>query len=144
MFAPCFDAVGQHLHQFDRIVPRQAGVGDALAVLQLGRVVLACGELLRPAVQMALGHDAENAALSSSQLRGDVARYVELTHVLLGAVGVRTVDHQAAVELGLFECGAGLAHAGGVVVRRLAAAQNDVGVFIATGLHDGHLTVLVH
>ena len=38
--------IAQHLQHGERVVPADAGVGDALAIGQLGRVVLAGAELL--------------------------------------------------------------------------------------------------
>jgi hypothetical protein len=54
------------------------------------------------------------------------------------------VHHQRGGQLGGLQVLAGGGHAGGVVVGRLAAAQDDVAVLVAVGLHDGHLAVLVH
>src|SRR6218665_1209075 len=82
----------QHLQHLDRIVPAEAGVGDALAVRELGRIVLAGAELLRAVDQMALDHDAEDLLAAGLDLRGDVACHVELALVLLSAVCMRAID----------------------------------------------------
>ena len=47
-------------------------------------------------------------------------------------------------ELRLGELGAGAGDARRVVVRALAAAQDDVAVVVAARLHDRHLPGLVH
>ena len=73
----------EHVH---RVVPVDAGVGDALAVVQLRRVVLARGELLRAAVQVALHHHPKHAAGARCDLRGDVTRHFHLLFMLLAAV----------------------------------------------------------
>src|SRR6478736_4548011 len=44
-----------------RVIPADAGVGDALAVDELRRVILAGGESLRAFEEMAFDHDAEDA-----------------------------------------------------------------------------------
>ena len=75
---------------------------------------------------------------------GDVLCHIALLLVLLAAVGVAAVDHQAGGQLGGFQFLAGGRHAGRIVVGSLAAAQNHVAVLVALGLHDGDLAVLVH
>src|SRR6476619_3680658 len=86
--APSRDRRAQRLERPHRIVPAEAGVGDALAVRELGRIVLAGGELLRAGVEMAFDHDAEDAAAAAFDLRADVARDLDLARVELAAVGV--------------------------------------------------------
>src|SRR5512139_2893279 len=73
----------EHLH---RVVPAQAGVGDAAAVFECDGIVLAGGELLRAGLQVALDHHAEDAAGACGDLRADVASDVDLALVLLVAV----------------------------------------------------------
>jgi hypothetical protein len=114
--APSLDCRSQRVQHTHAVVPADAGVGDALAVGQRGRVVLAGGELLRAVVQVAFHHHAEDAAVAGGQLRAHVHHHVDLALVLLAAVGVAGVDHQLAGQLGGFDFLAGGGHAGGVVV----------------------------
>jgi hypothetical protein len=62
--------------------------------------------------------------------------------MLLAAVGVAAIDHQRTAQPGGFS--SLQAAATGVVVGRLAAAQDDVAVGVALGMHRRHLAVLVH
>ena len=50
---------------------------------------------------------------------------------------MREIDHQPRRQAGLGDFVAGDVHAGGVVVRLLAAAQDDVAVLVADGRDDG-------
>ena len=64
--------------------------------------------------------------------------------MLLAAVRVAAVDHQRGRQMGRRQGLAGRRDAVGIVVRRLATAQDHVAVLVAVGLHDGDLSVLVH
>src|SRR5438477_8989512 len=79
----------QDLEHIERVVPADARVGDALTVVQLGRQVFAGAELLRAGMQVALDHHAEDVPAAAADLRGDVARDVDLLFVLLAAVAMR-------------------------------------------------------
>src|SRR5690606_34175590 len=125
------DRLRQDLQRLHRIAPAQAGIGDALAVLQRGGIVLARGELLRARLDMALDHYAENRLRAARDLRAHVAGHIDLLFVLLAAVGVAEVDHETRRLLGCFEVLHGGGHAGGVVVGRLATAQDHVAVLVA-------------
>ena len=61
-----------------------------------------------------------------------VESHIDLPVVLLAAVGMAAVDHQRAVELGGLDLLAGRGHMRGVVVGRLAAAQDRVATPTAT------------
>jgi len=80
---------------------------------------------------MRLDHDADDPPLAARQLRGDVARHVDLALVLLRRIGVRAVDHQALGQACARQLGAGGLHARRVVVRLAPAAQDDVAVLVA-------------
>ena len=70
---------------------------------------------------------------------GHVVRHRDLALVLLAAVAVRDVDHHLLAQAGGAQRLAARGHVGGVVVRRLAAAQDDVAVVVAARLEDrGH------
>ena len=71
-------------------------------------------------------------------------RDVELALVLLGAVGVRAIDHQRRPQACALERVARGDHACFIVVRRNAAAQDDVAVGIAAGANHCHAAGLVH
>ena len=58
------ERLGKPFEQRQRVVEREAGIGDALAVAQ--RVARA--EFLRAALQVALDHHAANAALPRADL----------------------------------------------------------------------------
>src|SRR5688572_18066938 len=138
--APCPHCFGKALEQLDRIVPAEAGVGDALSEGER----LAGLEVLAPFDQVRLHHDADDAPLAGGDLAADLGGDLGLAAVVLGGVGVRAVDHQPLGEPGAGELLAGRLHAGCIVVRRLAAAQDDVAVVVAPGLHDRDLPAFVH
>ncbi len=73
-------------------------------------------------------------------LTGDI----ELALVALAAVGVAAIDHQPRRQPGGFERLARRGDAGRIEVRLLPAAQDDVAIAVAVGLHDRDLAVLVH
>ena len=60
------DGKAAFIEYFERIAPTKACVGDAFAVLERSRIVLAGGEFLRARVEVALHHEAENADEPSS------------------------------------------------------------------------------
>ena len=63
-----------------------------------------------------------------------------LAAIVLAAVGVRTVDHDARRQAGFFHQIRGLGHALCRVIHRLAAAaQDDVAIRISRGDKDGRL-----
>ena len=77
------DALRERLQQGQRIVPADAGIGDALAVLErlLRRQILPAFD------EMRLDHDAENAILALRKLVRHVGCHIELSLELLAAVG---------------------------------------------------------
>src|SRR5215472_17594770 len=79
------NGVGQLAQDRDGRVPAYAGVGDAHAVGErlAGQQILAAG------VDMAFDHRADDPILAARDLRGDIARHLELPFVLLLAVRVR-------------------------------------------------------
>ena len=50
----------QHIQGCDRVIPIQARIGDALAVLQLGHIILAWCELLSTTMNVAFNHHAKH------------------------------------------------------------------------------------
>ena len=99
--------------------PVDAGVGDALAVDE----GLAGDEFLCAGDQVALNHDADDVRLSCGDLRGYVVADDGLAAVVLVAVGVAEVDHDAGLEAGLLHLRGGFGDAVGGVVDRLACRR---------------------
>src|SRR5262245_25767205 len=139
LFSALPHRLGEAREQRRRVAPAEAGVGDALAELEppAGFEVLAAFDEVR------LDHHADDAPLAGGELRADVASHVDLALVLLGRVGVRAVDHQPLLQPGLGELLAGGRDTRRVVVRVLAAAQDDVAVVVAPRLDDRDLAALV-
>ena len=99
-------------------------------------------EFLGPCDEVALEHDAHDALVAAGDLAGDVAADSGLLGVILVAVGVAAVDHDAGWDAGLFHLAAGFFDRCGVVVDGLAAAaKDDVAVGVAVGDEDGGLAV---
>ena len=119
-------------------VPAYAGVGDALTVDKL----FAGDQLLGSCDEVAFEHDAHDALVAAGDLACDVAADGGLLGVVLVAVGVAAVDHDARWDAGLFHLAAGFFDRCGVVVDGLAAAaKDDVAVRVAVGDEDGGLAV---
>src|ERR1035437_6963586 len=121
--------------------PVYAGVGDALAVDE----GLAGDELLRAGDQIALDHDAHNPSIAALTARAcdllrDIVTDDGLAAVILAAVGVGEVDHDARFDAGLLHLLGGFGDAiGGVVDRAAASAQDDVAIGISLSDEDGRL-----
>ena len=119
-------------------VPADAGVGDALAVDEF----FAGNEFLGSGYEVAFEHDAHDAPVATGDLAGDVAADGGLLGVVLVAVRVAAVDHDARWDAGLFHLATGLFDRCSVVVDGLAAAaKDDVAVGIAVGDEDGRLAI---
>src|SRR5512145_2371738 len=113
--APLADARCEGIEQLDRVVPAQAGVGNALSKSER-----ASGhEVLAAFAQVRFDHHADDAALAAGDLPADVAPDLCLTAVVLGGIRVRAVDHQALGQLRACELRARGSHRVGVVVRLL-------------------------
>src|SRR5262249_47272333 len=93
-------------------------------------------------IQMALDHHAENARIATGDLSRDVARDIDLPFVPLPAVGVRAVDHEPRGETRDGELAAGRLDASRIVIGRLSAAQDDVAILVAGGVHDRGMSAL--
>src|ERR1035437_1641148 len=123
----------------DRFGPSEAGIRDALSVHER----FARDEFLRARDQIALNHHADDATVARGNLTSDVVRDDGLASVVLAAVGVRAVDHDARRQPGLLKLPAGRIHRCSVKVGEVApSAQNDVALRIAGGGEDGSLSVL--
>src|SRR3984885_1729853 len=101
--------------------PIDAGIGDALSIDQR----LTWHEFLCPGNQIALDHDPQDVTVSRGNLRGDIAAHETLTSVVLIAVGMAAVDHDARREAGFLHLLRGLRHCGSVVIRRLTPTPQD-------------------
>ena len=106
--------------------------------------LLAFHDVLTALVQMAFDHQASNALVTRCDLCGHVSGHIDLAAVLLAAVGVRQVHHDLRAQAAFLQQLACSLHMGGVVIGRLATAQDDVAVLVATGLEDGALAHLGH
>src|SRR5882724_5331508 len=76
--APLAHRLRQREQQGARLVPADAGIGDALAVAQRAAVGVAGLEGLRAGHEMALDHRAENLPASRSHLARHVAHHISL------------------------------------------------------------------
>ncbi len=99
--------------------PVDAAVGDALAVDER----LAGDELLRAGDEIALDHDADDVAIAGGDLRGDVVADDGLAAIILAAVGVAEVDHDARRDAGLLHVRGGVGNAVGGVVHGLCGRR---------------------
>lgn len=92
-FTALGNGLGELFQDGDRLVETDAGVRDADAVFQglAGDCVLAAW------LQMALDHDACEAPISARDLFGQVGGHLGLVVVILFAVGVARIDHDAAL-----------------------------------------------
>ncbi|MNS89408.1 hypothetical protein D3C72_1234200 [compost metagenome] len=94
--------------------------------------------------QVRFDHHADDALVAAGDLAADVFAHRDLVLMLLAAVGMRGIDHQARGQPGLGDGVARFLHAGGIVVGRLAAAQDHVAILVARGRHDRRVAALGH
>ena len=119
------DRCGEFAQQRVGLRPVDAGIGDALSV---GKG-LAGNEPLRACNKIALDHDTDDVAIAARDLGGDVMAHDGLAGVVLIAVGVAAVDHDARLDSGFLHGRDSFSDAvGGVVDLVAAAAQDDVRV----------------
>lgn len=144
VLATSADTGTQRVEDRDGLLERDARVGDGHAVLEGGRAL--DGDLLVALVDVGLDHDAHDhvgVGLVGRQLRGNVVADLDLLDVLLRAVAVRAVDHDAGVQAGLGELlASGENVLGGIVGALGRAAQDHVGAVVAVGLDNGRDTLL--
>src|SRR5699024_7180376 len=141
VLATLADRLGQVFQYTLGGLPAHALVGDGLAVGQLRRVL----EFLVAFLDAALQHHAYDALLPFGDLLTDRGGHTGLTLVVLAAVGVAGVDHQAARQPGVLD------HLQGGIDQRClevgAAAtttQDHVAVGVALGDHDGSGALGIH
>src|SRR5207237_7406368 len=130
----------QHVQRGYRRLPVDAAVGDALSVGQR----LARYHVLATGGQIALDHDAGDALLAFRDLLRDVGDDQRLVLRLLVAVGVAGVDHEPRGHAGTDKFEAGRIDAFPVVVRLVAATQDDVAVLVAGRRRDRRAAALGH
>ena len=82
---------GEFAKNAERVVPTEAGVGDALSVDER----LVGNQLLSTCDEIALDHDSHDATISARDLGGDILRDLDLTLEIFVAVGMAAIDHHA-------------------------------------------------
>ena len=95
-------------------------------------------------VEVALNHQAHDAALACGHLRGHIVRHFNLLGVLFAAVGVRDIHHDLRRNARGLERFAGRIDIGGRVVGLFTATQNDVHILVAARLKNRGLAHLGH
>src|SRR5579871_6300523 len=101
--------------------PRDAGVGNALPINER----LPRYELLRAFHEIAFEHYAEDVAISRGDLPGNIAAHQALAPMVLVAVGVAAVDHDAGLQASGCQLHCCCCNALGGVVHELAATSQD-------------------
>src|SRR5687768_7745044 len=139
-FSPRLDGLRQGAEQLYRIVPAEAGVGDALAESERASRL----EVLPAFDEMRFHHYPDDAPLAACNLAAEIGGNGRLAPIVLGRVGVRAIDHQPLGQPGARQLLARRLYRRRFVVRALAAAQDDVAVVVAPRLDDRHLAALVH
>src|SRR5579859_6827043 len=110
--------------------PVDTGVGDALAVGQLGRI-RAFVELLAAADDVTLDHDTEDVRRALGHLAPHLIDHVRLLQMALATVVVAAVDEDARLDAGQRERrGRRRDLLRSVVWPRISAAQDDVPVAV--------------
>jgi hypothetical protein len=93
---------------------------------------------------MAFEHDAEYAILSRGELTRDILTDFDLLLRIFARVSMAEINHQTLRETRLSErLGCGI-DARRIVIRRLAAAQDDMAILVAGGPHDRRMPALRH
>ena len=119
------DRCGEFAQQRVGLRPVDTGIGDALSV---GKG-LAGNEPLRARNKIALDHDTDDVAVAARDLAGHVMAHDGLAGVVLVAVGVAAVDHDARLDSSFLHGRDSFRDAVcGVVDLAAAAAQDDVRV----------------
>src|SRR6266540_1241267 len=130
--------LGEILEQRYAVLPADAGVGDALAVYER----LSRHQVLASRLEVRFDHDAEDALLARRDLTRDFARHVYLALIHLLAVRMAAIDHQALLEPRRGQFLRRRVDAPRVVIRVLAAAQDDVAVLVTIGRDDRRVPLL--
>ena len=99
-------------------------------------------QILPSSLQVALEHHTDDSRVSSLELTANVSGDRNLVKVILQAVAVRAVDHDARLESSFADFTRGRVDARGVKIGRLAAAQNHVAVVVASGADNRAVTAL--
>ena len=121
--------MGQGGDDLDRVIPADAGIRDGLTVFQF--FFFAFNERLVAFDKIGLDHDAHDVVASVADLLADAVNDIDLLFVLLMAVGVAGINHDRWRKTGCFQRFADFGYALDIVIRRFAAAKDDMAVFIA-------------
>ncbi len=98
---------------------------------------------MRAFAQEALGHNPGNSGRAVADLLANLIANVQLAAVLFLAVAVAEIHHQLLGQIKFTQGIAGFGQILSVIIWLFAAAHNDMAVWVAAGLIDGHLTVLI-
>src|SRR5438093_11526532 len=91
---------------------------------------------------MAFDHDAEDPRITQRDLRCNVVADLYLIGRILATVAVAAIEHNARGDAGLGKSFGRGVDIGAVIIRLLAAAQDDVTVLITGGRNDRRMTRL--
>ena len=148
-----FDRIGSGLyggtasaHRRGEFAQQRVGLGPVYAAIRDALSVdkrLTGDEPLRAGDKIAFDHDADDVAIAVRNLAGDVMTNDGLAGMVLVAVGVAAIDHDARLDAGFLHRRDGFGYAvGGVVDLVAATSQDDVRVGVPLGDEDGRLAVL--
>ena len=139
--APLPHRLGQRVEQLHRVLPAEAGVGDALAEFQRLARLRGPGGLRPGATRPSRRRCAARRRRSARRCRRATSTW---RWYCLAALACEQSIISRSASFALASSSQAACDAGGVVVRRLAAAQDDVAVLVAARLDDRHLAALVH
>ena len=113
--------------------PVDATIGDTDAVAEF---IFGLGERLAAGPEVTLDHGAHDGAITGGDLRQKCAHHLGLQLGFLGGVVMGAIDQDRLRQSGFSEEGFGLGDVGGGVVGAAgAAAQDDVAVWVTTGIN---------
>jgi hypothetical protein len=118
-------------------IPTEARIGHTLAVGERpSHAILPAGDDMR------LHHDARDPGLAARDLAPDIFAYRGLIFEILATIAVTGIDHDRRPQLRRSQLRAGCIDVPGVVIRRGAAAQNDVTIGVARRRDDRRTAAL--
>src|SRR5699024_8880142 len=132
------DGTSQALKNLDGGVPVDTTIRNTLTIYQrlIGDKILATTD------QIAFYHDTKDAFVALLDLDGKVVGNDGLTAVVLVAVGVADVNHDAWRQPGLAKPLCGCLDVFRRIIGRFPAPQDDVAVFVSTSGNNGRVPPL--